>query len=62
MFDLRTDDVFKDLYYNEIARVRVLEKELGDLKKDFEIVRTASRLFEQAANVWQERALKAEAK
>lgn len=30
-------------------------------KSEFEIVRTASRLFEDAANVWMERALKAEA-
>lgn len=36
---------------DEIERIRV----------EFEIVRTASRLFEQASNDWMERALKAEA-
>lgn len=30
-------------------------------QSEFEIVRAASRLFEQASNVWMERALKAEA-
>lgn len=31
------------------------------LERDFEIVRKASRLFEQATNDWMDRALKAEA-
>lgn len=35
--------------------------ELARLRAEFEIVRTASRLFEDAANTWMERALKAEA-
>jgi len=34
---------------------------LSNLKKDFEIVRKASRLFENTSNAWMDRALKAEA-
>ena len=37
------------------------EAEYKRLKADLEIVRKASRLFEEASNAWMERALKAEA-
>ena len=33
---------------------------MANLKKDFEIARTASHLFERASNDWMERAIKAE--
>lgn len=43
-----------------LAQSQERDAELLSLRKDFEIVRTASRLFEQAAHDGLERALKAE--
>lgn len=44
-----------------MTRQEQCENDLKALRRDFEIVRSASRMFEEAANNWMERALKAEA-
>lgn len=41
--------------------VQKLKVDIAALRCEFEIVRQASRLFEDAMNVWMERAMKAEA-